>query len=225
MTDVRGEGVVRPAAARLPESLPARLYLLACDRATGRVVARDLIGYALRAAALLDLVLAGALTGDPQRPVAATVPVADGFEAEVHAEIAAGRPGTWSRWVQRHSRQARTAVRDQLVAAGWLTVRRDRVLGLWPVERVEVRDAAGHQAFLAGTRQLVRGATPVSRIARRDAALVSLAAAAELRTVVSRTERREYQQRIAELAARTGPAAAALRNVIRQVRMQRSGGG
>lgn len=228
---VRREGAARAAATamELPESLPARLYLLACDRAKDRIVPRDRIGYALRAAALVDLVLAGALTDDPHRPVAATVPVADRFEAEVHAEIAADKPRTWGSWVQRRSRSARTAVRDQLVAGGWLSVRRERVLGLVPVERVVVRDAAGHQALLAGTRELALGTRPASRVARRDAALVALAAAGELGTVLSRAERREYKRRIDDLTARTGPAVSALRKVIRQVRMQQavaaSGGG
>jgi Golgi phosphoprotein 3 GPP34 len=223
-TVVRREGAARTAATamELPESLPARLYLLACDRAKDRVVPRDRIGYVLRAAALVDLVLAGALTDDPQRPVATPASVTDGFEAGVHTEIAADKPRTWGRWVQRQYRPARAAVRDQLVAGGWIGVRRDRVLGLVPVEHVVVRDPAGHQAFLASTRELVLGTRPVSRVARRDAALVALAAAGELRTVLSRAERREYKRRIEDLTARTGPAASALRKVIRQVRMQQA---
>ena len=205
----------------LPESLPAQLYLLACDRDRRRVVPADQIGYVLRSAALVDLVLAGALTDDEKRPVAATVPVGDVFEAAVHAEIAASGPKSWGRWVQRNQRAARTAVRDQLAALGWIGVERERLLGIFPVERVTVRDTVRHQTFVTQVRELARGTRPVSRVSRRDAALVALAAAGELR-ILSRAERRQYKQRIEDLTARTGPVAPALRKVIRQLHAQRA---
>jgi hypothetical protein len=43
----------------LPESLPARVYLLAYDRRRQRLTARPQLGFLLRAAAMADLELGG----------------------------------------------------------------------------------------------------------------------------------------------------------------------
>jgi hypothetical protein len=59
---------------------------------------------------------------------------------------------------------------------------------------------------------------PMSRVGERDAALVALAAAGEVGTVLPRAKRRAYKQRIAQLAERGGPATPALRKVIQQLR-------
>ena len=58
----------------------------------------------------------------------------------------------------------------------------------------------------------------------RAAALVALAAAGELRTVLPRARAREYKRRIAELTERTGPAVPAPRRVIQQARSAAAGG-
>jgi Golgi phosphoprotein 3 (GPP34) len=77
----------------LPESLPARLYLLAYDRRRQRLTARTQLGYVLRAAALADLELRGNLTDqDGKARVAGDRVVADPVLDAVLQEIAGSRP-------------------------------------------------------------------------------------------------------------------------------------
>ena len=52
-----------------PDSLAAQLFLLAYDTKRQRLVSRSELGYALRAAALADLVLRGSLVDDGGKPV------------------------------------------------------------------------------------------------------------------------------------------------------------
>ena len=53
-----------------PDSLPAQLFLLAVDPQRRRLVSRTEMGYVLRAAALVELQLAGRLVDDGGRPSA-----------------------------------------------------------------------------------------------------------------------------------------------------------
>ncbi|GAA4208298.1 GOLPH3/VPS74 family protein [Actinocatenispora rupis] len=205
---------------RLPDDLPSRMYLLALDPAKERLVARDRIGYLLRGAALADLLLAGALR-DEQRKAVPTGLVADSdpFAADVLAEIAAsGRPRDWRHWVRRQARQARPRVRDRLVDNGFLTVETRRVLGIFPSERLTVTDPRTYRAYVDGVGQALRGDRPVDRVEARDAAAVALAAAAELRTVLSGSERRSYKKRIEMLAESVDPVATAVRKAIQSDR-------
>lgn len=201
---------------RLPEDLPARTYLLAIDTGRGRLVAHDRIGYLLRGAALADLLLAGALREEKRRAVpTGTVPDADPFTAAVLAEITASpRPRDWRHWVRRQARRARPAVRDRLVGNGFLTVESSRVLGIFPAERLTVVDPRVYQGYVDAIGRVLRGDEPAERVDPRDAAAAALAAAAELRTVLSATERWRQRKRVAALAERVDPVVAAVRKAI-----------
>ncbi|MDX3232415.1 GPP34 family phosphoprotein [Streptomyces sp. ME19-01-6] len=75
---------------------------------------------------------------------------------------------------------------------------------------------------VAGMREdavrLLRGGQGVSEVSAGDAALVALAAAGELRTVVTAADARAHKTRIAELARRSGQVGPALEKAIGQVR-------
>ncbi len=140
----------------LPESLPARLYLLAYDRRRQRLTARPQLGFLLRAAAMADLELGGHV-------------------------------------------------------------------GLLPSAVVTIRDPRQVNRLRNIASRTLHGGLPAARVDPRDVALVALAAAGELPTVLSRAQRREHRQRITRLTERSGSAAPALRKVVQLVKASTAG--
>ncbi|GAA3986028.1 hypothetical protein GCM10022247_00550 [Allokutzneria multivorans] len=207
-------------------SLPARLFLLSFDQERGRLTVGAALAPLLRAAALAELHLGGRLadTGGKARAVAAT-PSGDPVLDQVLALVSgSAKPRSWQHWIGYRPKSTVVAVREALVASGHIRVERRRVLGLIPTTRITLLDpgAATHVESLAS--EALRGAWPVEEVDLRDAAVVSLAAAANLRTVVSRADRRSYRKRLAELSARVGPVPAALRKAL-QAQSAGSAGG
>lgn len=196
----------------IPDTLPARLYLLAYDARRERLTARSKLAYLIRAAALVDLQLRGYLADEKGKPRAATTapPMLDPVLQSVLAEVMTGRSRRWRRWVASRSRQTLRAVRDQLVTEKWIRVETRQLLGLIPLTTVTVRDPRVLTRLATQVREALSPARPSSQVEPRDAALVALAAAAELPTALTRHQRREHRTRIAELADRTGPAVRAL---------------
>lgn len=193
----------------VPESLPGRLFLLAYDMDKKRMTARGELGYVLRAAALTELYLDGRLEGE-RRPVAGTLgPDPYGLLKQ----ISEARSRRWQHWVSKDRRAMVQIVREELAAGGWIRVEPSRRLGLFPRYRVTVRDPRVVKDLWGRTSSALRG-KPVAHVNSYDAACVALAAAARLKTVLSRAERRRYKERIADLTARSGPPVLALRKAI-----------
>lgn len=204
----------------LPESLSERIYLLARQAGPWReTLASCELGYALAAAALTELFLAGRVA-DHEGRVQAAGPSArrDPVLGELLDRIAASRPRSWEHWVNAGARGSRRVVRDQLALGGWVRVEPGRLAGLIPSARVSVRDPA----VVAGLRDRLDAALSPERRPERvepwDAALVAIAAAGELRTALPRSARRAARARITELTSLTGPAAPALRRVLHRRR-------
>jgi hypothetical protein len=197
----------------LPPSLPAQLFLLAYDPSRQRIVGIPGLGVLLRAGALEELRLLGALRDadglvTPQDP---TAPVTDPWLAEVLRDIVdTPRPRRWKWWIARHDTRAYRAVRDRLETAGIIRPERARILGIFPVARIYVNDEAMVEALRQRFERLLLGGS----LDAREAALVALAAAGQLGTVLPRRARRQYRDRITQLT--TGPVPAALRRVIQE---------
>lgn len=197
-------------------TLPERLYLLSWDRERTRFTGsgeRDLL---LRAAALAELLLAGLLEDENGRAVvvAGAKPPTDTFLAEVFAQVgASARRKKWESWVNHRAGRAKRAVRDQLAAGRWVKVEQRRLLGVFPADRVTARDPrAVHRLTDAAVAAL--RAPRIDTVPDADAASAALAAAAGLRTVVSRKEARERKARITALGERIAPVPTALRKAI-----------
>lgn len=203
----------------LPESLPARLYLLAYDTKKNRMTAQSQLGLVLRAAALADLYLAGRVT-DENGKVHATGdrrPTGDPVLDEVLQQLAEDRPRSWYGWIARGQPTVRT-VRTQLEAGLCIRVEHRRLLP----DRVELLDPVAVQRYADELRgELSR---PASRTEPRTAAVLALAARGEIATLISRSERREHRQYLDELAASTGPIADALRKAWRSRQAQQASG-
>jgi hypothetical protein len=201
----------------LPESLPARLYLLAYDTKKNRVTARSQLGLVLRAAALADLYLAGRVT-DENGKVRATGdrrPTGDPLLDDVLQQVAEHRPRSWRGWIAHGQPDVRT-VRTQLEAARIIRVEHRMILP----DRVELLDRTAVARYGGELRAELR--RPVSRMEPRAAAVLALAARGEIATVISRRERREHRQYLDELAVYTGPIADALRKAWQSKKAQQA---
>ncbi|MBA9004785.1 MULTISPECIES: GOLPH3/VPS74 family protein [Thermomonospora] len=194
---------------KVPDSLPCRVYLLAYDIKRGRLTARGRLGPLLRAAALTELYLDGRLVGE-RRPQLGT-PGDDPYG--LLAQIGASRPRRWQYWVGKDKRAMVRAVQAELEAEGYIRVRSRRLLGLIPVQQVEIRDPRVVKDLWGRASSALRG-RPVAHVNSYDAATLALAAAGGLHTVITRGERRRHRKRIAALTARSGPAVPALRKAL-----------
>jgi hypothetical protein len=203
----------------LPESLPARLYLLAYDTEKNRVTAQSRLGLVLRAAALADLYLAGRVTDEngKARATGDRRPTSDPLLDEVLQQVTEHRPRSWQGWIA-HGQPAIRTVRTQLEAGRIIRVEHRRILP----DRVELLDRIAVQRYADEVRAELR--RPASRTEPRTAAVLALAARGEISTVISRSERREHRQRLDELAVYTGPIADALRKAWRAKQAQQASG-
>lgn len=219
--------VRRPRVAALgrvqpPEALAARLFLLAYDPQTGRLAGRwTRLGRILRAAALLDLQLQGNLADDNGRARSAkAADPADPVLVGVLEDIRRIGPRKWQTWIdRRHGRIVRD-VRDQLEQARLIKVERYHVLGVFPAHRITLRHPLVRRQLLRNATDTLRPARLVTRIDLRDAAIVVLAATGDLRTVLTKDQRKRHKERLAQLAVRVGPIVPALRKALQQSRME-----
>ncbi|MFH9731621.1 GPP34 family phosphoprotein [Streptomyces sp. NPDC017260] len=220
-------------------SLPARLSLLAWDPARPGATDTARHHHLVRAGALTELAQRGLLVDDEgiATPVDLDARTGDAVLDGLLDLVRESMPHRWRTWVRLHARVTFDAVREQLVAEGYLRAEKRRVLGVFPsVEYVLARVAAA-RALHEETRYVLEGPVPAGEVSERDAAVAALAAAAELRAFAPRTsEPRAFEprtrgpravgsavtgarreDRIAELAGRCGGAAPGLRKIVGEV--------
>ena len=203
----------------LPESLPARLYLLAYDTEKNRVTAQSQLGLVLRAAALADLYLAGRVTDEngKARATGDRRPTGDPLLDEVLQQLAEHRPRSWQGWIA-HGQPAVRTVRTQLEVDRHIQVEHRMIRP----DRVELQDRLAVQRYAGEVRAELRG--PASSTEPRTAAVLALSARGEIANVISRSERREHRQHLDELAVCTGPIADSLRKAWRSKKAQQASG-
>ena len=197
----------------VPDSLPQRIFLLAYHPDKGRVEIGTNLGAMLRAAALADLYLTGHLTDERGRAaIAVRRPCHDPVLDALLDEIAGSKPRKWQSWVDRKQRAARSAVRQQLGAGGWVRLEPYRILGLVPATKVTIRDPRVRKELLGRVSGALK--KPLGRIDPADAALVAIVAAGDLTLVLDRRTRRAHKRRIQELTELSGPVGSALRKSV-----------
>ncbi|MDN0198628.1 GPP34 family phosphoprotein [Streptomyces sp. S.PNR 29] len=186
-------------------SLPARLHLLAWDAARPEGA-----GPLVRSGALTELAQRGLLVDEDGIATPVDLdsrtgdPVLDGLLELVRESL----PHRWRTWVTLRARTTLAAVREQLVAEGYLGAERKRVLGVFPSVEYVLERGAAVDALRKEARSLLDGAVPVGEVAERDAALAALAVAGGL------LEPAGDRERVARLTERSGPG---LHNVVREV--------
>ncbi|MDH6485837.1 GPP34 family phosphoprotein [Streptomyces sp. SAI-127] len=201
-----------------PLSLPAHLYLLAWDTSKSEITGATQIPQLVRAGALTELAQRGLLVDDDgiATPVDMDASTGDAVLDGLLELVRESRPHRWRSWVTLHTRITLDAVREQLAAGGWLRARKRRALGLFPTVEYDLARPAAVEALQEEARQMLRGPVPAVDISDRDAAVVALAAAAGLRTLLARKE--SHDTRVEELIERSGQAAPALRKVVHELR-------
>ncbi|MFG2725737.1 GPP34 family phosphoprotein [Streptomyces canus] len=201
-----------------PLSLPAHLYLLAWDTSKSEITGATQIPQLVRAGALTELAQRGLLVDDDgiATPVDMDASTGDAVLDGLLELVRESRPHRWRSWVTLHTRITLDAVREQLAAGGWLRARKRRALGLFPTVEYDLAGPAAVEALQEEVRQILQGPVPAVDISDRDAAVVALAAAAGLRTLLARKE--SHDTRVEELIERSGQAAPALRKVVHELR-------
>lgn len=202
-----------------PESLPAKMFLLAFDLRRNRLTARDELGYLVRAAALADLVLNGRLRDEGGKvmatgPVSAADPVFDDLWSAIEAD-----PGrSWRRWIERGRRETFAAVRGQLAAGHVISAEPARFLGLFPYTRVTLRDTRAARRVAEQVSRAIRGGQAASRVDSDAGVLAALAAAGQLRVVAGIRDRRQFKSRLDTFGEPVEPIVKALRRAINSKR-------
>lgn len=192
------------------------MYLLAHDDAAEGPYDRARTELLVRAAALIDLAMRGRLKEDGGTVVVSGAeptgaPVLDG----VLRDIGAGH--SWKRLVRRRRRRTLTEVEDRLAAAGLLAVKAPRTrLGK---RRLTVTQHAVPAGVRARVSLALHGDTPVREIPVADAALLALAAAGGVRTVLSRHDRKTCRERIDACTQRLAALAPGLEKAVRALPM------
>lgn len=222
---VRRPQVAALGRVKAPDALPARLFLLAYDPSTGRLAGRwTRLGRVLRAAALADLQLRGNLADDNGRArLTKAADPADPVLAAVLNDIRRIGPRKWRTWVdRRHGRIVRD-VRDELERARLIKVEHYRILGVFRADRITLRHPLVWRQLLRNATDALRPARLVTRVDLRDAAVVTLAATGDLRTVLTKDQRKRHKDRLAQLAVRVGPVVPALKKALQQSSSQAGG--
>ncbi|MCT9082641.1 GOLPH3/VPS74 family protein [Streptomyces fulvoviolaceus] len=201
-------------------SLPARLYLLAWDTRRTEVTGTAQLPHLIRAGALTELAQRGLLVDEDgiATPVDMDASTGDAVLDGLLELVRESRPRRWRIWVTLRARITLDAVREQLTAAGYLRAEQKRALGIFPTVKYALERVAVVEALQDEARQVLEGSVPAGEVSDRDAAAVVLAAAAELRTLVSRKDRGRHEARIEELTERSSAAAPALRGIVGEVR-------
>jgi hypothetical protein len=143
----------------------------------------------------------------------------DSILLTVLTEISAStRPRSWSHWISANARTTFRAVRDQLAEVQAIQVEPHRALGIFPTHRVRVRDLAEVMRLRADVDRAVMASGAVGQ---QETAMVALAAAGELGTVLAWRQRRQHRTRIAALSH--SPVALALGRVVQAAKSAGSG--
>jgi hypothetical protein len=212
--------VVALGELRVPDSLAARVFLVAYDPSRGRPANRSKLGKLMKAAALTELQLAGHVADDNGRIRAvAAAPPLDPVLAGLLEEIRTTRPRRWRYWIDRRPGALVRRVKEQLEGERLIKVERRRIFP----DRIDVRHPLVRRQLLQAAHDTLRPSRLVSRVDLRDAAIVVLAATADLRTVLTREQRNRHKDRLAQLAVRLGPVVPALKRSLQQA--QYSAGG
>ncbi|MFI7137164.1 GPP34 family phosphoprotein [Streptomyces massasporeus] len=196
-----------------PLTLSARLCLLAWDAAGPAAGATAHRPAPVRAGALVELARRGLLTGEDgiATPVDLDASAGDAVLDGLLELVRESCPHPWRTWVTLRSRVTFDAVREQLVADGFLRAEKRRVLGVFPTVEYALERVAVVEALREETRPILHGALPVARISERDAALAVLAAAADL------LDEDTCDRRIEQLTERAGASMPGLASIVREV--------
>ncbi|MER8160295.1 GPP34 family phosphoprotein [Streptomyces sp. NPDC094472] len=185
-------------------TLPQQIYLCAYAFKKNKFPATLLQfrGQRLRAAALVELILAGQAETDGRqvRPLG-DLPPTDPFLASVWEELCA-RPKRWMPLVHNAAHKAEKPVEDQLMAAGIIEKKAGLTLSLLTGSKVVLRREEEALAVQQALRTRVTTTPDPSSLPLAQVALpvIALESDATMGVVLDRPERRKYKRTLEEFA-------------------------
>ncbi|MGW6267828.1 GOLPH3/VPS74 family protein [Streptomyces sp. NPDC055060] len=202
----------------LAATLPQQLYLLCYTVDKGKFQLDNLQGRGqlLRAGALTELARDGRLDAAGGKVIRTPGKAPDDpFAASVWADLPDSKPKGWLQFVHNKAHTAETPVRDQLAAAGEVTVSRGKVMGLIPADRVTVTHPKEVLALQERVRATVLDGTDPASIPLEELTMAVFAVELELTCVWSRSDLRTHKQPLKTLARRYDEIVPGLRKALR----------
>ncbi|MFE2375838.1 GPP34 family phosphoprotein [Streptomyces sp. NPDC059398] len=200
------------------QTLPQRLYLLCYTVDKGKFQLENLQGRGqlLRAGALTELARDGLLDAAGKKVVRKPGKAPeDPFAAAVWDDLPDSTPKGWLKFVHDKAHTAETPVRDQLRAAGEVSVSRDRAMGVIPVERVTVTHPEKVRALQERVRATVLDGADPAAVPTEELTMAVFTVELEVTSVWSRAELRTHKQAVTALAARYDEIVPGLRKALR----------
>lgn len=202
----------------MPQTLPQSLYLLCYTVDQGKFQIDNLQGRGqlLRAGALTELARDGLLDATGGKVIRKPGKAPDDtFVVTVWSDLPENKPKGWLQFVHNKAHTAETPVRDQLAAAGEVTLSRGKLMGLIPADRVTVVHPEEVRALQQRVRDTVLGGADPASIPLEELAMAVFAAELEVTCVWSRGDRRTHKQALKALAARFDEIVPGLRKALR----------
>jgi hypothetical protein len=141
--------------ADLPTRLADRAFLIAYDVQKHKLTGGDSHGQLIRAAALVELTLAGGLVDDNGKPRPTGTRVGDPVLDAILDQISRSKARSWKHWVQADAKVTYQAVRDRLATDRVISVTEGRTLGIFPTKVVHVRDTRIVRTLITDLRHVV----------------------------------------------------------------------
>lgn len=201
-------------------TMHGHLYLLAHDRDHDRVALsrRWLLGFALRAAMMTDLSLAGYLHDiDGTAHRSGTKFPSEPLLSEMLGTVDADQPQSWDTLIARHQASAVKSVSDQLTGQGWLRIRHRRILGLIPHRQLWLDDEMVVNLLAERVRATLRNAIDGRWVDERLLAIGLLGVLTELPAALPTAERIAHKERLTELTEQAPAPVRALTRAVKAI--------
>ncbi len=182
-------------------TLPEELFLLALDDEDGKLHSGDAVVLGLAGAELTELALADRIAFEDKKIVVTDAkPVGDAaLDSALAGLVEKGEPVKPSSWLNKAKKHTRDTYADRLSNAGVIEENSKKVLGLIPVHRFPVKDAAAKAEIKARLDKVVLGGADGDD---RTAALGALLHACKLgRHVYPGGDGSDARSRLKELAS------------------------
>lgn len=203
-----------------PTSVHYRAYLLAYDLDKEDLYDRTRTAFLTRAGVLTELALRGNIAdADGDAVLVKSDPTADPVLDKLLAQIG-NEKRSWKSWIRHDYKETLEEIEEQLAEQKLVVLEEKKVLGVVSRTHATLTDASLAKALQERAVEVLHGSTPAAEIGADDAALVALAAAGTVPSVVTRRESKgEYKDRIEELTDRVGEVAPGLEKALRGIRL------
>jgi Golgi phosphoprotein 3 (GPP34) len=201
-----------------PQGVHHRVYLLAYDLEQQALHDRTRAAFLTRAGVLTELAIRGyVVDADGDVQVAKAESAGDPALDEALQQIAE-HDRSWKSSLRHDYKQTLDTIEHHLQTTGLLEVGDKKVLGLISRTHVTVTDPSLVKELQDEARTMLHGDRPASEMDPADAAVVALAAAGLVPSVLSRKESRAYKDRIEALTDRMSAVAPGLQRAFQGIR-------